>query len=147
MEMAKFVGTNQRKSKQVERNPLAKLELNTMLTEDKKTYTYTTHQTKNFKSEVETKTNGDKFDSNAIAKHHRWKEIWTMAQTKKKNPLKRFHFQWQRTFEYLAFGSDWEAFAFFTLCLFLDVLLSLLLCQKPSGWKETNPSNHSLKSR
>lgn len=66
-----FVGTNQRKSKQVERNPLAKLELNTMLTEDKKTYTYTTHQTKNFKSEVETKTNGDKFDSNAIAKHHR----------------------------------------------------------------------------
>lgn len=67
--MRLLVGTNQRKSKQVVRNPLAKLELNTMITEDKKkTYT-NTHMT-NFQSGVETKTNGDRFDSNAKAKHH-----------------------------------------------------------------------------
>lgn len=41
---------------------------NTMLTEDKKHIN--TRQKTNFQSEVETKTNGDRFDSNARAKHH-----------------------------------------------------------------------------
>lgn len=69
-----------------------------------------------------------------------WRAQRTHTHTKKKtNPIKRFHFQWQRTFEYLALESAWEAFAFSFL---IRTVSLVLLCQKPIGWNETNPLNH-----
>lgn len=64
-------------------------------------------------------------------------KIGTMEE--KQNPIKRFHFQWHRTFGYLV--SDRHRIA---------LRFSFRIVTVPSGgwrWKETNPMNHSLKSQ